>query len=44
VVRLTGRSTFNGNGQSIANGPDATQRDWQLTMVRQAAESFWKYV
>jgi hypothetical protein len=41
---MTARSVNNGAGQSNGQGPDATQHDWQQAMVKQAAESFWKYV
>jgi hypothetical protein len=44
AVRVTARSMTNGNGQSNGQGPDATQRDWELTLLRASAETFWKYV
>ena len=35
------RSTFNGNGQSNGQGPDLTQRDWQLTLARATQAHWW---
>jgi hypothetical protein len=47
---VSGRSAYNGNGQSngqgqsVNNGPDVTQRDWQLALARSGQSHWWQRV
>jgi hypothetical protein len=41
---VSGRSHANGNGQSVNNGPDQTQRDWQLAEARGSGTTFWQLI